>query len=100
MTRNSISGYEEFQGELRLLYFASLTPGTGTLHALRMVPVRAWKMRLRHASAADSRWTAAMLSWISRGFGSKIEHQPDGTLLLRPAVGHLGLANRDPTPRR
>ena len=32
MTRNSISGYEEFQGELRLLYFASLTPGTGTLH--------------------------------------------------------------------
>jgi poly-gamma-glutamate synthesis protein (capsule biosynthesis protein) len=36
-----ISGYEEFRDELRLLYFASLTPGTGTLQALRMVPMRA-----------------------------------------------------------
>jgi poly-gamma-glutamate capsule biosynthesis protein CapA/YwtB (metallophosphatase superfamily) len=77
-----ISGYEEFRDELRLLYFASLTPGTGTLQALRMVPMRARKMRLRHASAADSRWLAATLNRISRQFGSRIEHQPDGTLLL------------------
>jgi poly-gamma-glutamate capsule biosynthesis protein CapA/YwtB (metallophosphatase superfamily) len=78
-----ISGYEQFRDELRLLYFASLTPGTGTLRALRMVPMRARKMRLWHASAADGRWLAATLSGISRGFGSRIEHQPDGTLLLR-----------------
>jgi poly-gamma-glutamate synthesis protein (capsule biosynthesis protein) len=82
-----ISGYEEFRDELRLLYFASLTPGTGTLQALRMVPMRAQKMRLRHASPADSRWLAATLSRISGGFGSQIEHQPDGTLLLRPGQG-------------
>jgi poly-gamma-glutamate capsule biosynthesis protein CapA/YwtB (metallophosphatase superfamily) len=77
-----ISGYEEFRDELRLLYFASLTPGTGTLQALRMVPMRARKMRLRHASAADSRWLAATLNRISRQFGSRIDRQPDGTLLL------------------
>ena len=82
-----ISGYEEFRDELRVLYFASLTPGTGTLQALRMVPMRARKMRLQPASAADSRWLAATLNRISRGFGSRIEHQPDGTLLLLPAVG-------------
>jgi poly-gamma-glutamate capsule biosynthesis protein CapA/YwtB (metallophosphatase superfamily) len=81
-----ISGYEEFRDELRLLYFASLTPGTGTLQALRMVPMRARKMRLRHASPADSRWLTATLNRISRGFGSQTEHQPDGTLLLRPAA--------------
>jgi poly-gamma-glutamate synthesis protein (capsule biosynthesis protein) len=79
-----ISGYEEFRDELRLLYFASLTPGTGTLQALRMVPMRARKMRLRHASAADGRWLAATLNRISRQFGSRIDHQADGTLLLCP----------------
>jgi poly-gamma-glutamate synthesis protein (capsule biosynthesis protein) len=83
-----ISGYEEFRDELRLLYFASLTPGTGTLRALRMVPMRARNMRLRHASPADSRWLAATLRRISRGFGAQIERQPDGTLLLHPAAGH------------
>jgi poly-gamma-glutamate capsule biosynthesis protein CapA/YwtB (metallophosphatase superfamily) len=82
-----ISGYEEFRDELRLLYFASLTPGTGTLQALRMVPMRSRKMRLQHASPADSRWLAATLTRISREFGSRVELQPDGTLLLHPAVG-------------
>ena len=82
MTRNSISGYEEFQGELRLLYFASLTPGAGTLQSLRMAPMRARKMRLRHAGAADTRWLGTTLTQVSREFGARIEHQPDGTLLL------------------
>ena len=77
-----ISGHEEFRDELRLLYFASLTPGTGTLQALRMVPMRARKMRLRHASAADGGWLGTTLTQVSREFGSRIEHQPDGTLLL------------------
>jgi len=77
-----ISGYEEFRDELRLLYFASLTRGTGTLQALRMVPMRARNMRLWHASPADSRWLAATLSRISHRFGSQIDDQPDGTLLL------------------
>jgi poly-gamma-glutamate synthesis protein (capsule biosynthesis protein) len=79
-----ISGYEEFRDELRLLYFASLAPGTGTLQGLRMVPMRARNMRLRHASAADGSWLAATLSRVSREFGSQIEQQPDGTLLLYP----------------
>jgi len=79
-----ISGYAEFRDELRLLYFAALTPGTGTLQVLRMVPMRARKMRLECAAAADSRWLAAVLTQVSRGFGSRIAGQPDGTLLLCP----------------
>lgn len=82
-----ISGYEEFRGDLRLLYFASLTPGTGTLAALRVVPMQARRMRLRHASTADSRWLAVTLSRISHGFGSRFDPQPDGTLVLRCAGG-------------
>jgi poly-gamma-glutamate capsule biosynthesis protein CapA/YwtB (metallophosphatase superfamily) len=79
-----IRGYEQFRGDLRLLYFASLAAGTGTLAALRMVPMQAKNMRLHHASAADSQWLQAVLERISRRFGSRISHQPDGALILRP----------------
>ena len=41
-------------------------------------------MRLRHASAADAGWLAATLGKISHGFGSRIECQPGGRLILRP----------------
>ena len=80
-----ITGYQEYRDDLRLLYFASLAPGTGELAALTMVPMQARNMRLRHASAADSRWLAATLGRISREFGSRIEHRPDGSLIVHPA---------------
>jgi poly-gamma-glutamate synthesis protein (capsule biosynthesis protein) len=79
-----IGGYEEFRGDLRLLYFASLAADTGTIAALHMVPMQARKMRLQHASAADGQWLRAVLDRISRRFGSRIGHQPDGALILRP----------------
>lgn len=82
-----ISGYEEFRDDLRLLYSASLAPGTGALQELRMVPMRARKMRLQRASPADSGWLTETLKRISRGFGSRVELQPDETLLLHPVVG-------------
>jgi poly-gamma-glutamate capsule biosynthesis protein CapA/YwtB (metallophosphatase superfamily) len=78
-----ISGYDEFRDDLRLLYFADLVPGAGTLAALRMVPMQARKMRLCHASAADSQWLAHTLDRISRRFGSRVECRPGGPLELR-----------------
>jgi len=78
-----ITGYETYRDDLRLLYFAAVQAGTGELAALVMVPMQARNMRLRHASTADTRWLAATLGTISRGFGSRIEHQPGGRLILR-----------------
>jgi poly-gamma-glutamate synthesis protein (capsule biosynthesis protein) len=77
-----ISGHDEFRDDLRLLYFADLVPGTGTLAALRMVPMQARQMRLRHAGTADRQWLARTLDRISRPFGSRIEGRPGGTLEL------------------
>jgi poly-gamma-glutamate capsule biosynthesis protein CapA/YwtB (metallophosphatase superfamily) len=54
-----ITGYENYRDDLRLLYFASVAPGTGELAALVMVPVQARNMRLRRASTADAGWLAA-----------------------------------------
>jgi poly-gamma-glutamate synthesis protein (capsule biosynthesis protein) len=79
-----IGGYQEFRSDLRLLYFASVAAGTGTLATLHMVPMQATKMRLRHAATPDSTWMRAALERISHRFGSRISHQPDGTLTLHP----------------
>ncbi len=82
-----ISGHKEYRDDLRLLYFASLAPDTGALEELRMVPMQARKMRLRYASATDSKWLTATLGRISRRLGSRFEYQPDGTITLRAADG-------------
>jgi poly-gamma-glutamate capsule biosynthesis protein CapA/YwtB (metallophosphatase superfamily) len=93
-----ISGHEQFRSDLRLLYFASLEADTGALAALRMVPMQARKMRLRHASTADTQWMQAMLERISRPFGSRISHQPDGALILQPPASDLRTGARPRAP--
>jgi poly-gamma-glutamate capsule biosynthesis protein CapA/YwtB (metallophosphatase superfamily) len=80
-----IGGYEGFRGDLRLLYLASLAPETGTLDALRIVPMQASKMRLRHASTADSEWLRSVLETISSRFAIRVSRQPDGMLVVRPS---------------
>jgi len=82
-----ITGHEEYRDDLRLLYFASIAPGTAELAALVMVPMQARNMRLRHASATDRRWLAATLGHISREFGSRVEYRSDGRLIVQPPPG-------------
>jgi poly-gamma-glutamate capsule biosynthesis protein CapA/YwtB (metallophosphatase superfamily) len=62
-----ISGHEEYRDDLRLLYLVSIEVASGALAGLRMVPMQAHQMRLRHASREDSDWLAAVLDRISVG---------------------------------
>ncbi|MER6826479.1 CapA family protein [Streptosporangium sp. NPDC000563] len=78
-----IPGYEEYRDDLRLLYFASVEPGSGHLTGLRMVPLRARRMRLQHASEEDSEWLRRVLDRVGRNFGSRVDLEPDGALVLR-----------------
>jgi poly-gamma-glutamate capsule biosynthesis protein CapA/YwtB (metallophosphatase superfamily) len=82
-----IVGHREYRDDLRLMYFATLRRPTGELAELRMVPMRARKMRLSHASGPDRRWLAATLDRISRPFGAAVEPTPDGLLALHPPAG-------------
>jgi poly-gamma-glutamate synthesis protein (capsule biosynthesis protein) len=82
-----ITGYEEYRSDLRLLYLASVEPGTGKLAGLQIAPMQAWRMRLRRASRADRSWLRAVLGEVSRGFGSGIVAAPDGMLALRVRDG-------------
>ncbi len=78
-----VTGHEQYRADLRLLYFASLQPGTGTLAALRMAPMQARKLRLHRAPAADAQWLRMVLERASRRFGTRVDLQPDGLLALR-----------------
>jgi poly-gamma-glutamate capsule biosynthesis protein CapA/YwtB (metallophosphatase superfamily) len=77
-----ISGHEEYRDDLRLLYFVSVESATGTLAGVRIVPMQAHRMRLRHASSDDSGLLRKVLDRISRGFGVRVDRAPDGALTL------------------
>lgn len=78
-----IRGYENFRYDLRLAYFASIHPDTGALAGLRMAPLQACQMRLRHASSRDTQWLRATLDRVSRDFGTRVDVEPDGVLVGR-----------------
>ncbi|MEU7828951.1 CapA family protein [Nonomuraea sp. NPDC049129] len=77
-----IGGYEEYRGDLRLLYLASLDPDSGRLAALRMAPLRVRRIRLSHAAPDDAEWLRATLDRVGRGFGGRIRSEPGGMLTL------------------
>ncbi|MFD3523083.1 CapA family protein [Streptomyces sp. NPDC058653] len=80
-----ITGYEQYRGDLRLLYLLSIEPGTGNLTQLRIAPLRARRMRLRHASPDDLRWLRSLLDRLSEGFRPCAGPDPEGTFTLRAA---------------
>ena len=90
-----IAGQREYRDDLRLMYFATLRRPTGELAELRMVPMRARKMRLSHASGPDRRWLAATLDRISRPFGRRWSRRPTVCLrFTRPLADGSGQASR------
>jgi poly-gamma-glutamate synthesis protein (capsule biosynthesis protein) len=76
-----ISSFEAFRHELRLLYFASVDSECGTVF-LRMVPMRMRRMRLERAPDQDAEWLHATVAEMSRRFGTRIDHTPDGLLTV------------------
>jgi poly-gamma-glutamate synthesis protein (capsule biosynthesis protein) len=82
-----ISGYEEYRDDLRIAYFVTVAADTGRLAGLRMVPLRARRMRLEPAPDEDRAWLRTVLDRISDGVHITLE--ADGTLALtHPATAH------------
>ena len=65
------------------MYFASLDQDSSTLAGLRMVALQTRKMRLHHASRADSTQLQTILDQVSRPFATRVDLEPDGTLAAR-----------------
>jgi poly-gamma-glutamate capsule biosynthesis protein CapA/YwtB (metallophosphatase superfamily) len=80
-----IGGYETYRGDLRVMYFAAVDPGTGRLAHLHMVPMQARKMRLHLAARQDAEHLAGVLGRISPRTGARVEVAADRSLWLRPS---------------
>lgn len=78
-----IRGYEAYRGDLSLMYFLDVEPGSGKLLRLLMVPMRMRRFRLERAAAADTRWLRERLDRESSSFGCRVEAAADGALELR-----------------
>jgi poly-gamma-glutamate capsule biosynthesis protein CapA/YwtB (metallophosphatase superfamily) len=77
-----IAGYEQYRGDLRLLYLATMERATGRLTALRMAPMQAHRMRLRPATPEDCEWLCRTLNRLGRRYGTRIALDEDGLLDL------------------
>lgn len=75
-----IGGYEQYRSDLSLMYFVRITPDTGKLIELEMIPMQIKRFRLNRASAEDSRWLQHTLDEHSRRFNCRIELTPSQTL--------------------
>lgn len=78
-----IRGYEEYRDELRLLYLVEIRGGEPP--RVRMVPLRARRMRLERAGRRDAEWLAGVLDRTGRRLGSRVGLDDDGVLTLRAA---------------
>lgn len=79
-----ISGYEQFRGDLVLMYFASVDPDSGELARLRMHSMRLSRFRLGRATPEEAAWTARALDRASRPFGVRVRAGARGVLAAEP----------------
>jgi poly-gamma-glutamate synthesis protein (capsule biosynthesis protein) len=78
-----IGGYEQFRGDLSLMYLVQMDPATGTLAGLRMKPMQMKRFRVNRASRSDAIWLRDMLNREGKRFGTRVEMAEDNTLILR-----------------
>jgi poly-gamma-glutamate synthesis protein (capsule biosynthesis protein) len=79
-----IAGRESYRSHLRLLYLVALDEDSHDLRELRMVPVRARRLRLERATAGEAHWLRQVLDRASRDHGTGVEAAGDGSLVARP----------------
>ena len=77
-----IAGYEEFRGDLSLMYFVDVDPADGRLRALDMTPLKIWRLQLSRPSSGDVDWLRRTLDRESAPFGTRVTLAPGGRLAV------------------
>jgi poly-gamma-glutamate capsule biosynthesis protein CapA/YwtB (metallophosphatase superfamily) len=80
-----IRGWEEYRSDLRLLYLVTMDASSHELVELRMVPLRARRLRLERAPADDVAWLRRVLDRVGRGHGTHVRPGPDDSLVALPS---------------
>jgi poly-gamma-glutamate synthesis protein (capsule biosynthesis protein) len=76
-----IAGYEDYRGDLTLMYFLNLGSADGRLLALDMAPFRIRNFRLNRAGRDDAEWTRETLDRECRAFGGAVALDRDDCAL-------------------
>jgi poly-gamma-glutamate capsule biosynthesis protein CapA/YwtB (metallophosphatase superfamily) len=77
-----IGGYEQFRGDLVLMYFPTLAPATGELLRLTIQSFQIRRFQLRRATKRDQEWLRDTLNREGRELGAHFLLQPDGSFQL------------------
>jgi len=67
-----IGGYEEFRGDLSIMYFVSIDPAAGECVALAMVPLQVRRFQLTEPTRSDFEWVRATLDRECGKFGARV----------------------------
>ncbi|MEW6039887.1 MAG: CapA family protein [Pseudomonadota bacterium] len=83
-----IAGYEEFRGDLTLMYFVTVEAATGKLISLIMTPMQIRHFKLNYPQQRDVRWLQQVLERESRALGAERGQHGTGSPFSRP--GSIG----------
>lgn len=77
-----IQGYEDYRGDLALMYFVEIEPASRDLDTIEIVPLQIRKFSLVRPSSPDIDWVREMLDRENRGFGTSVAVISPGRLAL------------------
>jgi len=78
-----IGGYEEFRGDLSLMYFATVDPSTGKLLGMQMTPTQIRRFKIIRASGVDTLWLKDTINREGTAFRTKVKVIEDNRLTLQ-----------------
>ena len=65
-----INGFEEFRGDLSVMYFVSVSPATAECVALDMLPLQIKRFQLQRPTSSDIEWIRATIDRECHQFGA------------------------------
>jgi poly-gamma-glutamate synthesis protein (capsule biosynthesis protein) len=77
-----ISGYEEFRGDLALMYLVDVDSQSGQLLSARLVPMNMQRFRLERTSASNAKWLCNLLNELGKPFATMTHLGEDNRLTL------------------
>ena len=69
---DGIRRYERYRDDLVLMYFVDLDPASGSLHALKLIPLQIKNFRLSSPSWRDIEWIQQTLDGRCQQFGTRV----------------------------
>lgn len=78
-----INGYEQYRGDLTLMYFPSFELSTGRLVKMRMIPMQIRRFQIIYAMPDDNQWLMQVLNREGKQLGTRLFPSKDGSFTLQ-----------------